>query len=110
MPGSADNQKAGALGWRSCLVLLVAIGFSLALGGGLLLVRGVDPVAAMGTLFVGAFGSRYGIEDSALKAIPIFLCSLGVALAFRLRVWKYRGGGPVCAGRHRGKLAAGCHA
>jgi ABC-type uncharacterized transport system permease subunit len=98
MPGMRIIKRQEPLGWRSCLVLLAAIGFSLALGGGLLLVRGVDPVAAMGTLFVGAFGSRYGIEDSALKAIPIFLCSLGVALAFRLRVWNIGAEGQYALG------------
>ncbi|MBT8361570.1 MAG: ABC transporter permease, partial [Deltaproteobacteria bacterium] len=30
---------------------------------------------------------RYAFEDALLKATPIFLCSLGVAIAFRLQIW-----------------------
>lgn len=50
------------------------------------------------TLFQGAFGSRYAIEDSLIKAIPIFLCSLGVAIAFRLQVWNIGAEGQFALG------------
>lgn len=80
-------KRQESLGWRSCLVLFAAIGFSLALSGILLAMRGTSPIDGILTLFQGAFGSRWAIEDSFIKGIPIFLCSLGVAIAFRLQVW-----------------------
>lgn len=80
-------KRQEPLGWRSCLVLFAAIGFSLLLSAVLLAMRGTSPMEGIVTLFQGAFGSRWAIEDSLLKAIPIFLCSLGVAIAFRLQVW-----------------------
>lgn len=80
-------KRQEPLGWRSCLVLFAAIAFSLALSGVLLALRGTSPVEGVLTLFQGAFGSRWAIEDSLIKGIPIFLCSLGVAIAFRLQVW-----------------------
>ncbi|WP_163337347.1 ABC transporter permease [Desulfopila sp. IMCC35008] len=80
-------KRQEPLGWRSCLVLFAAIAFSLVLSGILLALRGTSPVEGVLTLFQGAFGSRWAIEDSLIKGIPIFLCSLGVAIAFRLQVW-----------------------
>ena len=81
------TKRQEPLGWRSCLVLFAAIGFSLVLSGVLLALRGTSPVEGIAVLFQGAFGSRWAIEDCLIKAIPIFLCSLGVAIAFRLQVW-----------------------
>jgi simple sugar transport system permease protein len=49
-------------------------------------------------LFKGAFGSRFAIEDCLVKAIPIFLCSLGVAVAFRLQVWNIGAEGQFALG------------
>ena len=80
-------KRQEPLGWRSCLVLFAAIVFSLALSGVLLALRGTSPIEGISALFQGAFGSRWAIEDSLIKAIPIFLCSLGVAIAFRLQIW-----------------------
>lgn len=80
-------KRQEPLGWRSCLVLFAAIAFSLVLSGVLLALRGTSPVEGILTLFQGAFGSRWAIEDSLIKGIPIFLCSLGVAIAFRLQIW-----------------------
>ncbi len=50
------------------------------------------------TLFQGAFGSKWAFEDSVLKALPIFLCSLGVAVAFRLKIWNIGAEGQFALG------------
>ncbi len=91
-------KRQEPLGWRSCLVLFAAIGFSLVLSGVLLALRGTSPIEGITTLFQGAFGSRWAIEDSLIKAIPIFLCSLGVAVAFRLQVWNIGAEGQFALG------------
>lgn len=74
-------------GWRSCFILLGAITLSLLLSGFFLFLRGTPPLEGIIALFQGGFGSTWAIEDSLIKAIPIFLCSLGVAIAFRLQIW-----------------------
>jgi simple sugar transport system permease protein len=43
-------------------------------------------------------GSRWSIEDCLIKAIPIFLCSLGVAIAFRLQIWNIGAEGQFALG------------
>ncbi|MGB3211166.1 MAG: ABC transporter permease [Desulforhopalus sp.] len=82
----------------SCLVLITALVLSLLLSGLLLFLGGTPPFQGIATLFQGAFGSRWALEDSVLKAIPIFLCSLGVAVAFRLKVWNIGAEGQFALG------------
>jgi len=82
----------------SCLVLLSALILSLLLSGLLLFLRGTPPVDGILTLFQGGFGSKWAIEDSILKSIPIFLCSLGVAVAFRLQIWNIGAEGQFALG------------
>ncbi len=82
----------------SFLVLVAALLFSLVLGGVLLALGGTPPLKGISTLLHGAFGSRWALEDSVLKAIPVFLCSLGVAIAFRLKVWNIGAEGQFALG------------
>jgi ABC-type uncharacterized transport system permease subunit len=82
----------------SCLVLVSALLLSLLLSGFLLFLGGTPPGKGILTLFQGAFGSRWALEDSVLKAIPIFLCSLGVAIAFRLKIWNIGAEGQFALG------------
>ncbi|PID72203.1 MAG: branched-chain amino acid ABC transporter permease [Desulfobulbus propionicus] len=91
-------KRQERLGWRSCFVLLAAIGLSIILSGIFLALRGTPPMEGLVTLFTGAFGSRWAIEDSLIKAIPIFFCSLGVAIAFRLQIWNIGAEGQFALG------------
>lgn len=84
--------------WGSCLVLFSALILSLLLSSLLLFLRGTPPLDGILTLFQGAFGSRWALEDSILKALPIFLCSLGVAVAFRLQIWNIGAEGQFALG------------
>lgn len=84
--------------WRSCLVLAGALVLSLLLSALLLSLRGTPPIEGVAVLFKGAFGSRWAVEDSLIKAIPIFLCSLGVAIAFRLQIWNIGAEGQFALG------------
>ncbi|KAB2890399.1 MAG: ABC transporter permease [Desulfobulbaceae bacterium] len=85
-------------GWSSFLVLTAAVALSLALSGLLLALGGTPPLDGLAVLFKGAYGSRFAIEDCLVKAIPIFLCSLGVAVAFRLQVWNIGAEGQFALG------------
>ncbi len=85
-------------GWSSFLVLAAAVALSLALSGVLLGLRGTPPLEGLAVLFRGAYGSRFAIEDCLVKAIPIFLCSLVVGLAFRLQVWNIGAEGQFALG------------
>ena len=91
-------KRQEPLGWGSFLVLLAAILLSLTLSGIILFIGGTPPLEGILTLFKGAFGSRYAFEDALIKATPIFLCSLGVAIAFKLQVWNIGAEGQFALG------------
>ncbi|CAB5120502.1 ABC transporter, permease protein 1 (cluster 11, riboflavin/purine nucleoside/unknown) [Olavius algarvensis associated proteobacterium Delta 3] len=84
--------------WGSCLIFLGAIVLSLGISSLLLLIQDRPPIQGLVLLFQGAFGSRWALEDCLVKAIPIFLCSLGVAIAFRLQVWNIGAEGQFALG------------
>jgi simple sugar transport system permease protein len=92
------TKRQEPLGWSSCLVLFGAILPALFFSALLLALRGTPPLDGISVLFQGAFGSRWAIEDCLIKAIPIFLCSLGVAIAFRLQIWNIGAEGQFCLG------------
>ncbi len=91
-------KRQEPLQWRSCLVFLGAVLLSLAISALLLQVHGKPALGGLRILFAGAFGSLWAIEDCLIKAIPIFLCSLGVAIAFRLQVWNIGAEGQFALG------------
>ncbi len=83
---------------ETALVVICALLFSLALSLLLLFLGGTPPLQGVITLFSGAFGSRWALEDTVLKSIPIFLCSLGVAAAFRMKIWNIGAEGQFALG------------
>ena len=73
--------------WAGLVVLPAALLIALAFCSLLLMIQDKSPVEAAVVLFQGGFGSLHALQDTMLKAIPIFLCSLGVSIAFRMKVW-----------------------
>jgi general nucleoside transport system permease protein len=58
------------------------LGLALLAGG--LYLAGYDPVAALGALWNGAFGSWYAFTSATLvRSIPLIVIGLGIALSFR---------------------------
>ncbi|MEE4608509.1 MAG: ABC transporter permease [Desulfobacteraceae bacterium] len=84
--------------WPSAVILGLAIVLSLATSALLLQWQDKPAGDALMTLFQGAFGSLQALEDCTIKAVPIFLCSLGVAVAFRLQVWNIGAEGQYAMG------------
>ena len=48
---------------------------------------GKDPVAAFRVFFIEPVSSMYGLGELLLKATPLMLCALGLALSYRANVW-----------------------
>jgi general nucleoside transport system permease protein len=74
---------------RRALVLVPVISFIIALllGALLLYVSGANPLATYAAMLRGSFGSVYSFSETLVKAIPLMLTGLGVAVAFRMRFW-----------------------
>lgn len=78
------KKRTEPLRWGSVLVFLAALVVSLALVCIALFVQGVPPFRAMALIWEGGFGHTWSLEDSLLKAVPIYLCALGVSFTFRM--------------------------
>ncbi len=92
------HKRQESLGWGSCLVFLGAVTVSMLLSGILLGIQGKPPIGGIWLLIQSAYFSPYAVEDCLIKAIPIFLCSLGVAFAFRLQIWNIGAEGQYALG------------
>jgi ABC-type uncharacterized transport system permease subunit len=59
---------------------------------------GVPPLAALTSFFVTPLESLYGVGELLLKATPLALCALGLAIGFRANVWNIGAEGQLTLG------------
>lgn len=90
-PFGSRRLKAG-------LSSLGALVLSLVVGGVLMLIAGGEPIAAYGALIDGAVGSPYAIGQVLVLAVPLLIIGLGLALAFRGRVYNIGAEGQLFMG------------
>ena len=86
------SKAAGFLVTAASLVL------GLAFGGAILLATGANPIETYKAMVIGAFGSGYSISETLVKAIPLILCGLGVAVAFKMKFWNIGAEGQLAMG------------
>ncbi|MFZ2487515.1 MAG: ABC transporter permease [Anaerolineae bacterium] len=101
---SNSKGRSGSPGWLSkgrlfdALLPVIAALLALLFGAVLLLVLGVNPFTAYGSLFRGAFGTVSGITQTLAKATPLLLVALGICIAFRGGVINIGGEGQIIVG------------
>lgn len=88
----------------SFLVPFISLLLALIFGGIILLVAGANPLTTYKAMLLGAFGSKYSLSETMVKAIPLMLCGLGVSIAFRMLFWNIGAEGQLAVG---GIAAAG---
>jgi simple sugar transport system permease protein len=59
---------------------------------------GKNPLGALYSYFVAPLTSTYGIGELLLKATPLMLCALGLALGFKSNVWNIGAEGQLTIG------------
>jgi general nucleoside transport system permease protein len=83
----------------SILLSLAVLSLSLALLAGVLHLAGYDAARALGALWRGSLGSTNAILSATLvRATPLLLAGLGIALAFRAGIWNIGAEGQLLAG------------
>jgi len=80
--------------WFSIVSVTLALFFC----GLFIQLNGMDPLKVYGKMLSGAFGSEFGIDETLIKAIPLLLCGLGVAIAYKIAVWNIGAEGQFVAG------------
>lgn len=91
---------------RAGLSSLGAVLLSLLVGGMLMAIAGGEPIAAYGSLIEGSFGSPYAIGQLFLLVVPFTIIGLGLALAFRGRVYNIGAEGQLFMGALAGGVVA----
>jgi simple sugar transport system permease protein len=94
--------RVGTAVARSLVIQLAAVGLGVAVSALVLTTIGQSFGGSIRTLFEGAFGSNFALTQTALKAVPLALCGLAVALPLRMRLWNIGAEGQF----HLGAIAA----
>lgn len=66
--------------------------------GLVLATTGKDPIVVYGEMYRSAFGDENALADTLVKAIPLILTGLAVAIAFSARLWNIGAEGQFFAG------------
>ncbi len=77
---------------------LLAVALSVLAGALLFALLGHAPLPALWAFFVGPVTSTYGVAELAVKATPLILCALGLAMGFRAGVWNIGAEGQLTLG------------
>lgn len=80
------------------LISLLAILAALIVAGILFWAYGVSPLHAYRLIVHGALGSKLGLAETVRRAIPLLLCGVGLALAFRALFWNIGAEGQLLLG------------
>ena len=84
--------------WTPFVGIIVAIVVALLLGAILLSYGGLSPTTAYWRMLKAGFLESYSFSDTLVKATPLVLAGLGVAVAFRMRMWNIGAEGQLFMG------------
>ena len=89
------QEPSRLMAWLSPLLaaLLATLG-----GGVVFAALGHNPVQALATLFIAPLASVDGLAELGLKATPLLLCAIGIAVGVKANVWNIGAEGQLTMG------------
>jgi general nucleoside transport system permease protein len=84
--------------WIAATSPLMAAAMTVAGGFILFAALGYDPIVALRTFLISPVESIYGLTELAVKATPLLLCAIGLAIGFRGNVWNIGAEGQLTMG------------
>ena len=85
---------------------LLALALTLVAGGIMFIALGKDPFTALYTIFIGPLTTFRGFAELLVKATPLILIAVGLALGFRANVWNIGAEGQYVIGALAGGSVA----
>ena len=82
----------------SLLSPLLALGVTLLVGSALFVMLGRDPLRGLQMFFVEPLSSLFALSELSVKATPLILIALGLAVCFRSNVWNIGAEGQFIVG------------
>ncbi len=83
---------------ESIMIRIVAVALALFAAGLLIAFMKLNPIEVYVSMLKGAFGSAYRFRETIIKAIPLIITSLGIAVAFKMQFWNIGGEGQIAMG------------
>lgn len=80
------------------LTPLLAVALTLAAGFALFVLMGYDPLRALRSFFVSPLLTAYGLAELGVKAAPLILIAVGLAVGFKANVWNIGAEGQLTMG------------
>jgi simple sugar transport system permease protein len=92
------EARTEAARWVAFATPLMAAALTLGSGIVLFAALGYEPGRALNSFFIKPVENVYGLTELALKATPLLLCALGLAVGFRGGVWNIGAEGQLTVG------------
>ncbi len=92
------EPRAEASQTMSYVSPLIAIGLMLIGGLVLFAALGKNPLEGFKVFFINPVSDLYGLSELLLKATPLMLCAIGLAVGFRANVWNIGAEGQLIVG------------
>ena len=83
---------------RSAIYRILGAAVAMVLAGLILMLTGRNPLEILWDALDAIFGRQRGIEGVGLRAIPILMTALGVALSLRMKIWNIGSDGQFLMG------------
>lgn len=91
---------------QSIAIRLAAVILALAVCGIYLVFINLNPVEVYSAMVKGSFGSAYYLRETIIKAIPLCITALGVAVAFKMQFWNIGAEGQIMMGAFSASIFA----
>ena len=100
------EPRGGASRFWSYATPVLAVALTILGGLVLFAVLGRNPLVGLYYFFIAPLTSLYGLSELFVKATPIVLCAIGLALGFRANVWNIGAEGQLTLGAIAGGAVA----
>ena len=77
---------------------IIAVALTLVVGLIVFTIHGEDPLVAFYTFFISPIDNLYGLSELLIKASPLVLIAIGLAVGFRANVWNIGAEGQLTIG------------
>ncbi|WP_366943419.1 ABC transporter permease [Nevskia sp.] len=104
-PFRLEKRAAPSAAMRLASPLIAALAMAVT-GLIVFLILGQDPLAAFRVFFLAPLAGSYEIGELLLKATPLMLCALGLAIGFKANVWNIGAEGQLILGAIAGSGVA----
>ena len=92
------EPRANASGWMKLVSPLVALVLTVLTGLVIFAALGKDPWQGFRVFFLAPLTSMFGLTELLLKATPLAICAIGLAIGFRANIWNIGAEGQFIVG------------